>query len=317
GGTALFAARSQLEADYKILRYSGKEQDATGLYYYGYRYYQPWVGRWLSADPAGTVDGLNLFRMVLNNPVTLYDDKGEVAYDTKGGKRYPVQDIRIDYEIASAKSILEEAIKKLEKPTLDKETKRKIRDVFAGAATFFGKIKTSRIKNELLQTFKNMHASLSKSIKMRDDEGENEMGAIAFVYSQDPDKRIYFTNSYYKSIGSVLNVHAVLHESSHFEGTKRSGNFLKTLGVTGTEDYFYTRPENADIYNAEKFIHSMIKATKEDIKQLDLKEIHRDYGLKMNRLATALNNADTVALVAMNLGHKKMARLSGIPSYRQ
>ncbi|MFE4112566.1 RHS repeat domain-containing protein [Kosakonia sp. YIM B13611] len=76
GGTALFAARSQLEADYKILRYSGKEQDATGLYYYGYRYYQPWVGRWLSADPAGTVDGLNLFRMVQNNPVTLEDNDG-------------------------------------------------------------------------------------------------------------------------------------------------------------------------------------------------------------------------------------------------
>ncbi|WP_235855217.1 RHS repeat protein [Kosakonia quasisacchari] len=76
GGTALFAARSQLEADYKILRYSGKEQDATGLYYYGYRYYQPWAGRWLSADPAGTVDGLNLFRMVQNNPVTLEDNDG-------------------------------------------------------------------------------------------------------------------------------------------------------------------------------------------------------------------------------------------------
>ncbi|MDN2485581.1 RHS repeat protein [Kosakonia sacchari] len=76
GGTALFAARSQLEADYKTIRYSGKEQDATGLCYYGYRYYQPWAGRWLSADPAGTVDGLNLFRMVRNNPVTLEDDNG-------------------------------------------------------------------------------------------------------------------------------------------------------------------------------------------------------------------------------------------------
>uniref|UniRef100_UPI0013DAE647 RHS repeat-associated core domain-containing protein n=1 Tax=Stenotrophomonas maltophilia TaxID=40324 RepID=UPI0013DAE647 len=62
--------------DYKTHRYSGKERDATGLYYYGYRYYQPWAGRWLSSDPAGTVDGLNLFRMVRNNPVTLRDDDG-------------------------------------------------------------------------------------------------------------------------------------------------------------------------------------------------------------------------------------------------
>ncbi|EDW0052141.1 RHS repeat protein [Salmonella enterica] len=76
GGTAVWAARSAVEADYKTVRYSGKERDATGLYYYGYRYYLPWAGRWLSADPAGTVDGLNLFRMVRNNPATLRDALG-------------------------------------------------------------------------------------------------------------------------------------------------------------------------------------------------------------------------------------------------
>ncbi|MGB3431453.1 RHS repeat-associated core domain-containing protein [Achromobacter sp.] len=76
GGTAVWAARSQVEAAHKTMRYSGKERDATGLYYYGYRYYQPWVGRWLSADPAGTVDELNLFKMVANNPATLIDNDG-------------------------------------------------------------------------------------------------------------------------------------------------------------------------------------------------------------------------------------------------
>ncbi|HFT8658995.1 TPA: RHS repeat-associated core domain-containing protein, partial [Enterobacter cloacae] len=75
--TAVRTARSQAEVDYKTVRYSGKERDATGLYHYGYRYYQPWSGRWLSADPAGTVDGLNLFRMCRNNPVTLKDEEGK------------------------------------------------------------------------------------------------------------------------------------------------------------------------------------------------------------------------------------------------
>ncbi|MGN7915793.1 RHS repeat-associated core domain-containing protein [Enterobacter sp. 22466] len=79
GGTAVWAARSAVEADYKTVRYSGKERDASGLYYYGYRYYQPWAGRWLSADPAGTMDGLNLFRMVRNNPVTLIDSNGLIS----------------------------------------------------------------------------------------------------------------------------------------------------------------------------------------------------------------------------------------------
>ncbi|HGN0025250.1 TPA: RHS repeat-associated core domain-containing protein [Proteus mirabilis] len=76
GGTAIWSSESALEANYKTIRYSGKERDSTGLYYYGYRYYQPWIGRWLSADPAGTVDGLNLYRMVRNNPVTLRDPDG-------------------------------------------------------------------------------------------------------------------------------------------------------------------------------------------------------------------------------------------------
>lgn len=80
GGTSIWCARSQMEADYKAIRYSGKERDATGLYYYGFRYYQPWVGRWLSADPAGPVDGLNLFCMVGNNPITYTDMEGNARY---------------------------------------------------------------------------------------------------------------------------------------------------------------------------------------------------------------------------------------------
>ncbi|WP_060507088.1 RHS repeat-associated core domain-containing protein [Pseudomonas sp. NBRC 111124] len=76
GGTAMFMARSQVEADYKVFKYSGKERDTTGLYYYGFRYYQPWLGRWLSADPAASIDGLNLFRFCRNNPSTLTDNEG-------------------------------------------------------------------------------------------------------------------------------------------------------------------------------------------------------------------------------------------------
>ena len=78
GGTAVWTSRSRAEADGKARRYSGKERDASGLYYYGYRYYQPWAGRWLSADPAGTVDGLNLFRMVRSNPEKNIDSDGRM-----------------------------------------------------------------------------------------------------------------------------------------------------------------------------------------------------------------------------------------------
>ncbi|WP_328585646.1 RHS repeat-associated core domain-containing protein, partial [Morganella psychrotolerans] len=82
GGTAVLVARPDAGIDYKTHRYSGKERDATELYYYGYRYYQPWAGRWLSSDPAGTVDGLNLYQMVSNNPVRYRDNNGLVRFDT-------------------------------------------------------------------------------------------------------------------------------------------------------------------------------------------------------------------------------------------
>ena len=77
GGTALVAG-SNLEL--KHYRYSGKERDTnTGLYYYGVRYYAPELRRWLSTDPAGTVDGLNLYGFVRGNPVLLVDPNGNMG----------------------------------------------------------------------------------------------------------------------------------------------------------------------------------------------------------------------------------------------
>ncbi|ROM70500.1 toxin [Pseudomonas brassicacearum] len=77
GSTAWFAGRSEVEASYKTVRYSGKERDATGLYYYGFRYYATWLQRWISPDPAGDVDGLNSYAMVRGNPITLKDNDGK------------------------------------------------------------------------------------------------------------------------------------------------------------------------------------------------------------------------------------------------
>ncbi|MGV8889432.1 MAG: RHS repeat-associated core domain-containing protein [Pseudomonas sp.] len=77
GATAWMAVRSQIEVAYKFIRYSGKEMDVSGLYYYGARYYAPWLQRWVSADPAGDVDGLNLYAFVGNNPLSYFDDQGK------------------------------------------------------------------------------------------------------------------------------------------------------------------------------------------------------------------------------------------------
>ncbi|MFJ4543749.1 RHS repeat-associated core domain-containing protein [Pseudomonas sp. NPDC088885] len=45
GRTACWASNNALGAKYKSIRYSGKERDVTGFYYYGFRYYAPWLQR--------------------------------------------------------------------------------------------------------------------------------------------------------------------------------------------------------------------------------------------------------------------------------
>ena len=62
-------------------RFSSKRtEDETGLIYYGRRYYSPQIGRWLTPDPAGFTDGLNLYAFVKNNPLTYVDLYG-LYYD--------------------------------------------------------------------------------------------------------------------------------------------------------------------------------------------------------------------------------------------
>jgi insecticidal toxin complex protein TccC len=77
GGTA-WEDHSDQSGAYKTVRYSGKERDATGLYYYGYRYLATWLCRWINPDPAGAVDGLNLYGFVGNSPVGRVDADGRM-----------------------------------------------------------------------------------------------------------------------------------------------------------------------------------------------------------------------------------------------
>ncbi|HEU4328718.1 MAG TPA: SpvB/TcaC N-terminal domain-containing protein [Roseiflexaceae bacterium] len=66
----------------KRYRFAGKERDAeSGLYAFGARFYAPWLGRWISADPAGMVDGPNLYRYTRNNPLNHIDPTGTSSID--------------------------------------------------------------------------------------------------------------------------------------------------------------------------------------------------------------------------------------------
>jgi len=59
----------------------------TDLVYYGYRYYSPALGRWLSRDPIEERGGLNLYGFVNNDPVNSHDMLGLWKIERKGESR--------------------------------------------------------------------------------------------------------------------------------------------------------------------------------------------------------------------------------------
>lgn len=77
GTTAYRSGRPSADLSLKRYRFAGKERDTeTGLDYAGARYYASWLGRWTSPDPAGFVDGPNLYAYCSGNPVSAADPSG-------------------------------------------------------------------------------------------------------------------------------------------------------------------------------------------------------------------------------------------------
>ncbi len=77
GTTSYQAMSSAIPASAKRYRYTGKERDEeSGLIYFGARYFICWLARWLSADPAGIKDGVNVYCYVNNKPVSYRDPSG-------------------------------------------------------------------------------------------------------------------------------------------------------------------------------------------------------------------------------------------------
>ncbi|MGV3662057.1 MAG: RHS repeat-associated core domain-containing protein [Prosthecobacter sp.] len=62
-------------------RGNSKDEDPTGLLNEGFRYRDLETGVWLSRDPAGFVDGPNLYAYVMQNPWTAFDSHGLFRID--------------------------------------------------------------------------------------------------------------------------------------------------------------------------------------------------------------------------------------------
>ncbi|MEQ8279538.1 MAG: RHS repeat-associated core domain-containing protein [Deltaproteobacteria bacterium] len=77
GAVTYRATRGGVDLSPKRYRYTTKERDEeTGLDDFGQRLYASWLARWVSADPAGLMDGTNVYAYVRGSPMNLVDPDG-------------------------------------------------------------------------------------------------------------------------------------------------------------------------------------------------------------------------------------------------
>nr|WP_255609647.1 RHS repeat domain-containing protein [Methylosinus sp. Sm6] len=79
--TAFGGVQSATGASPSRLKYTGREDDGAGLYYYRARYYDPAIGRFISEDPLGFDAGdVDFYAYVGNNPVNANDPAGNCPW---------------------------------------------------------------------------------------------------------------------------------------------------------------------------------------------------------------------------------------------
>ncbi|MBX8610327.1 RHS repeat protein [Pseudomonas capsici] len=261
GGTSWWAGRNAIEASYKTVRYSGKERDATGLYYYGMRYYAPWLQRWINPDPAGEEDGLNLFCFVRNNPCSGFDNDGR-GYEGLNDwlemllKYYGKVDIKYRG--------IEEMQKAGEHPlvyTLDvaiseslrmmnREVERLKKNDVAALYEFVGEMPPDKADNQdtfatyVIAGYEELIKGLSRYqaggdlreqlVFFEPEQGSNFSDTTAFVHAYDSKNRMFFGPNFRKEniMGRMTTLihelsHSVLdtHDSFYYDGFATPADF--------------------------------------------------------------------------------------------
>lgn len=249
GGTACWASRTALMANHKSIRYSGKERDATGLYYFGVRYLAPWLQRWIGPDPGGDIDGLNFYLFCANDPVNYRDtdgfvrgrgDKYEIFHRVFGLKIRGVGLDEIHAKDAEAGQRLKNGLSLASRWAADTEMALQESTIdpviHQIASLIFG---TRVLVSDLLPKVKSMKLSVKEY-----EEGRRDIVWVkpitkishGYMLPLDAHRRIFITdNSMNLQPESIAMT--ILHEVTHFRRDHEGG-----LGL-GTKDYasYYQR----------------------------------------------------------------------------
>jgi len=307
GTTAWFAGRSEIEAGYKTVRYSGQERDATGLSYYGFRYYAAWWHRWLNPDPAGTVDGLNLYAFARNNPCSGYDHQGLIykgvndIYEKQALQYFKNHEIKFRGNAGALnrddrayfrqkESAFKLSINLVRATIADLEA-----DNLSNFKKFFyendeetkNEFRLNRAKDLALKNYKPILKELPRYLKTGDLRDQtvylksniDSTGAVGLVDTDDPHQRIFISDNFMKTneIGQAL---LIIHEVSHL--------------VARAEDHFYY-DLHFDSNDSTRTINRQINQLTETVRERH-DEIKTDFPGHMFSEFLLLDNADTLGV---------------------
>lgn len=255
GETACWSARSEVEGSYKSLRYCAKERDATGLYYYGLRYYASWLQRWINPDPAGDIDGFNRYRMVRNNPLRFKDNEGlnpldPIDYIEQGlvkenqtilfrrSADLPKKD-RDEFNASSSSMIAftEAAIIALGEDPLKDETRQKLQVIYGKRANpKYLEMAASEAKEKLEQILAGIKADVASGNRFVFVTAHPQRPftrAFTYAQSSDTNKFIYLTPAYFQE-SETIKIAMQFHESTHVFGD--SFDFYYLFNETSKND---------------------------------------------------------------------------------
>lgn len=135
-------------------KYTGREDDGTGLYYYRARYYQPRLQRFIAEDPIGLLGGdANLYAYVKNSPTMFLDSLGLVQQRDNLAHNNPLNTVDDDAAKAVRKAISDRDPVALNKAIrdLDEFIKQFCRDNPARARALRGVLKLAKELRSTLQ----------------------------------------------------------------------------------------------------------------------------------------------------------------------
>jgi insecticidal toxin complex protein TccC len=334
GGTAWWAARSSIEATYKTVRYSGKEREASGLYYYGLRYYAPWYGRWISTDPSGKADGLNLYRFNRNSPLVFTDPDGRAPTASDDASQAPeigrgLEQITAKHPSFGAAIALAFDYAKQGLNFTRKEINL-AKSPFASPqqrAGILGLLRPSSQASttedpEILKMLSQSFGTLTDFANRYDSDrlvavgGDRESKNVAWLEQNDPQHHIFLRDSITNESPHRLAWN-IIHELSHAANDTKDYWYINTPsatapGTTGAASYAGRVEAFIDVQHSDRRFDNYIWDGP-DASELDPFQVTDN---SINRAKRTLNNADSLALMASVINERSkgpLSRLTTVP----